>query len=633
MRGSIEIGQSVGPYVVVAQLGRGGMATIYSAYEAGLDREVALKVLPLNLLDQPGFADRFEREARLIARLEHPHIVPLYNYGIDDGVPWMALRLMRGGNLGERLDQGVVSRETGLAYFSMIADALDHAHSLGVVHRDLKPQNVLLGEHGELCLADFGVARLLQGRTMITSTGAVLGTPQYMSPEQAQDERIGPATDIYALGVMAYRWLSGKLPFDADTPYAVMFKHVHAPLSMAALAHLPQIAREVLTRALAKRPEQRWPTAGAFITALGAALYSPGEQPAMDAGPDATTRILPPATAAISSRKLQMTTLSGLLSPLRGGIVSMGKSKRARLVAGMITTGVLLTSVLLHRGVAVDPADVAVEPVPALVPVPAPEIERLPGRLLLDTDMECQLRLNDEPKGLLKPGVPMRLELPPSVYRVACASVVDHEIEIVETREVQSEKLDITLFELQIKQHAKEQMRLETLRRQQAQVLQAELKRKRTEALAEEERKRLEAEMRKRREALMAEEARKLEEVRKAAEARKREEVLRLESAQQALKKPAAPVVKRVAETVKRHIPVPVSTPHPTYPSEALRANITGEVEVEFTVERNGDVSNVRILRARPRGVFERAVMRTVKRWRYQPLDQSVKMTRTIVFR
>ncbi|HEX5756566.1 MAG TPA: serine/threonine-protein kinase, partial [Arenimonas sp.] len=252
MRNSIEIGQNIGPFVVVAKLGRGGMATVYSAYEPGLDREVALKVLPLDLLDQPGFSERFEREARLIAKLEHPHIVPLYGYGIDDGIPWMALRLVRGGNLGERFERSPPGQETGLAYFTMIADALDHAHSLGVVHRDLKPQNVLLGERGELYLADFGIARLLQGRTLITNTGAVLGTPQYMSPEQAQDGEIGPATDIYALGVMVYQWLTGILPFDADTPYAVMYKHVNSPLALEPLEKLPVKAREVLIKALAK---------------------------------------------------------------------------------------------------------------------------------------------------------------------------------------------------------------------------------------------------------------------------------------------------------------------------------------------------------------------------------------------
>ncbi|KFL36413.1 serine/threonine-protein kinase, partial [Arenimonas donghaensis] len=300
MRSVIQVGDTVGPFTIVAKLGRGGMSTVYNAYETALDREVALKVLPIDLLEEPGFAERFEREARLIAKLEHPHIVPLYNYGIDDGVPWMALRLVRGGHLGERLERDAIGREAGLAYFTMVADALDHAHSLGVVHRDLKPQNVLLGEHGELYLADFGISRMLQGRTTITSTGAVLGTPQYMSPEQAQDSQVGPATDIYALGIMVYQWMTGVLPFDADTPYAVMYKHVNAPLALDPLEPFPERSREVLARALAKQSDQRWPSAGKFVEELAAALgveEVPGQVLAAGKLPSSVA-------AAISARKL-----------------------------------------------------------------------------------------------------------------------------------------------------------------------------------------------------------------------------------------------------------------------------------------------------------------------------------------
>ncbi|MBW8368288.1 MAG: protein kinase, partial [Arenimonas sp.] len=300
MRGSIQIGETIGPFVIVAKLGRGGMSTVYSAYESGLDREVALKVLPIDLLEEPGFTERFEREARLIAKLEHPHIVPLYSYGIDDGVPWMALRLVRGGHMGERMEREPLGRDSGLAYFTMIADALDHAHSLGVVHRDLKPQNVLLGERGELYLADFGISRLLQGRTTITSTGAVLGTPQYMSPEQAQGDQIGPATDVYSVGIMVYQWLTGTLPFDADTPYAVMYKHVNAPLALECLATLPERAVQVIARALSKKPEERWASAGQFVEKLVSALDGEAAE-----GGRAGPRFASPVAAAISARRLQ----------------------------------------------------------------------------------------------------------------------------------------------------------------------------------------------------------------------------------------------------------------------------------------------------------------------------------------
>ena len=255
------------------------MASVYRAYEAKLDRTVALRVLPEDLLDQSGFLDRFEREARVIAHLEHPHIVPVYASGIDEGQPWMALRLVRGGNLGERMEEGEgLDREAGLRYLANIADALDFAHAKGIVHRDLKPQNILLGDRGECYIADFGIASLLSGATRLTQTGAALGTPQYMAPEQAKGEAVGPPADIYALGVIAYHWLAGELPFDADTPYAVMFKHVSAPLPMEPLRGLPERAQEVLVRVLAKQPADRWASAGEFVRALFSALGEPVQE-------------------------------------------------------------------------------------------------------------------------------------------------------------------------------------------------------------------------------------------------------------------------------------------------------------------------------------------------------------------
>lgn len=272
----IERGQQVGPFTIVEKIGRGGMASVYKAYEAGLDRHVALKILPHELLEQSGFSDRFAREAKLIARLEHPNIVPVYAFGIDADVPWMALRLVLGGHLGERFDASPLPIDPGLRYFRMIADGLDHAHAQGVIHRDLKPQNVLLGERGELYLADFGIARLLEAGTALTQTGAALGTPQYMAPEQAKGESVGPPADIYALGVMAYRWLGGTLPFDADTPYAVMYKQVTSPLPLEPLAALAPEARSAIEKALAKNPDERWTSATEFIDALAHGLYMTG---------------------------------------------------------------------------------------------------------------------------------------------------------------------------------------------------------------------------------------------------------------------------------------------------------------------------------------------------------------------
>lgn len=288
---SIVDGQQFGRFQIVSRLGRGGMASVYRAYEHRLDRTVALKVLPEELLNLPGFVERFEREARVIAKLEHPHVVPLYGSGIDEGHPWMALRLVRGGHLGDRMEDGGLAREAGLDYFAKIAEALDFAHSHGIVHRDLKPQNVLVGERGECYIADFGIASLLEGTTRLTQTGAALGTPQYMAPEQAKGEAVGPPADIYALGIMVYQWQTGLLPFDADTPYAVMFKHVSAPLPMDPLAHLSERGRQVIARALAKSPEDRWSSASDFVQELRASLSDPASAPA-------TAALIPSAPAA-----------------------------------------------------------------------------------------------------------------------------------------------------------------------------------------------------------------------------------------------------------------------------------------------------------------------------------------------
>lgn len=271
MNDDLQDGQNFGGYTILGKLGRGGMASVYRAYEAKLEREVALKVLPAEVLAGVDSASRFEREAKLVAMLEHPNIVPLYAYGIDGNRAWMALRLVRGSHLGDLIDASL-SRESAIGYLQAIAAGLDYAHSKSVVHRDLKPQNVLVSERGEVYLADFGIARLLEGATLLTQPGLMMGTPQYMAPEQAQAETVGPAADIYSLGIIAYQMLTGVLPFTADTPLAVATKHVCMPLPLEPLQSLPEPARLVLVRALSKTPEDRWDRASTFVEKLARGL-------------------------------------------------------------------------------------------------------------------------------------------------------------------------------------------------------------------------------------------------------------------------------------------------------------------------------------------------------------------------
>jgi protein-export membrane protein SecD len=246
------------------------MASVFEAYEARLDRCVALKVLPGDFLHEPAFAERFDREAKLVARLEHPHIIPIYAYGIDDGVPWMAMRLVAGGPVSALLGSGALEPRRAVGILSGVAAALDHAHSRGVLHRDVKPANVLLDDD-HVYLADFGIARMVEGSPVLTRTGMIAGTPQYMAPEQAQGApTLDHRGDIYALGVVAYEMLTGRVPFNADTPVAVLMKHVLEPVPLPVTLPEP-LARALLT-CLAKSPGDRWSSAGEFVRALTAGL-------------------------------------------------------------------------------------------------------------------------------------------------------------------------------------------------------------------------------------------------------------------------------------------------------------------------------------------------------------------------
>ncbi len=258
-------------YEIKSELGRGGMATVYHAYDPNFERDVAIKVLPQAMLHDPQFRVRFEREAKMIALLEHPAIVPVYDFGEQDGQPYIVMRYMAGHSLADQLEQGPMSLAETARIISRLAPALDAAHAKGIIHRDLKPGNVLFDQYGNSFLSDFGIARLTQqGAATLTGT-AIVGTPAYMSPEQVRgDKEIDGRSDIYALGILVYQVLTGKQPYRGDTMAKVMMMHVLDPVPnvLEDRDDLPPGVAQVMEIALAKDPDERYSTSIELAEAL-----------------------------------------------------------------------------------------------------------------------------------------------------------------------------------------------------------------------------------------------------------------------------------------------------------------------------------------------------------------------------
>jgi serine/threonine protein kinase len=273
------IGQILGQYELRSLLGQGGMGAVYLAYQANLRREVAVKVLPAALVEQRGFAERFSREAQIAATLSHPHIVPIFDYGIQQNLSYVVMPYLRGGSLAQRLNQRVSEgvslpsvAEVG-EVLRQLSDALDYAHAEGIIHRDIKPGNVMFDHLGRAHLVDFGIAKLMEDTSSLIATTSIVGTPSYMAPEQWRNEALTAATDQYALGILVYHALTGRLPFEAATPYALMNSHLYdTPTPPNVLRDdLPEAISEILAPALAKDPKDRYPTVGAFADAYARA--------------------------------------------------------------------------------------------------------------------------------------------------------------------------------------------------------------------------------------------------------------------------------------------------------------------------------------------------------------------------
>jgi tetratricopeptide (TPR) repeat protein len=257
------------------------MATVFKAYHANLDRYVAIKVLHRVFKEDPNFEKRFQREAKVIAKLEHPSIVPVYDYSEHEGNSYLVMRFIEGKTLKARLGSGPLGPGEAVALVDKVGDALTYAHNRGVLHRDIKPSNIMLDDDGGVFLTDFGLARMAQAGESTLSQDTMLGTPAYMSPEQARGDRdLDARTDIYSLGVVLYEITVGRVPFSADTPYAVIHDHIFTPMPPPRSINpsVPEEVERVLLKALAKEQDDRYASANELADAFATAVKAAGPE-------------------------------------------------------------------------------------------------------------------------------------------------------------------------------------------------------------------------------------------------------------------------------------------------------------------------------------------------------------------
>ncbi len=275
-----SVGANVGPYRIIEKLGQGGMATVYKAYHAALDRYVALKVLHPAFLEDPNFQARFQREARLVAKLDHPNIVPIYDFAAHDNQPYLVMKYIEGETLKARLGRGRLSAEEIWDVVNSVGAGLAYAHKQGILHRDVKPSNVILSQQdGQVYLADFGLARIAQSGESTLSSDMIMGTPQYISPEQAMGVKdLDEGTDIYSFAVMLYEMVVGQVPFSSDTPFSIIHDHIYSPLPLPHLTNpnVPDEVERVLLKALAKERTARYEDVSSLVASFKQAWETSG---------------------------------------------------------------------------------------------------------------------------------------------------------------------------------------------------------------------------------------------------------------------------------------------------------------------------------------------------------------------
>ncbi len=327
-------------YDILDELGRGGMAIVFKARERQLEREVAIKVLPFSLAFDKEFVERFQREARTSAKLEHPSIIPIYRVGKSNRVIYFVMKFLRGKPLSAILaGRGAMPPGEIRVVLSQVGRALGYAHKSGIVHRDIKPDNIMFDEHGQAVVTDFGIAKAASGGKL-TGTGMSIGTPHYMSPEQARAQALDGRSDLYSLGVVAYQCLTGAVPFDGEDSFSIGYKHIMEelptpPLDSPEKRELFQIVRKMM----AKSPDDRFQSADEMVTAVEGGAFAPLQQSISTAA----TRALPslsgiPRVATAATTPLPRVSVGG----------AGGGHKRS--VVGAIATWLLLVGVILGGG-------------------------------------------------------------------------------------------------------------------------------------------------------------------------------------------------------------------------------------------------------------------------------------------
>ena len=364
--------KKVDRYEIKSELGRGGMATVYLGYDERFEREVAIKLLPAEFLHDPQFSVRFNREAKIIATLEHPAIVPVYDVGEENGLPYFVMRYMDGGSLADLLEKGNLSVKESARIVNAIAPALDEAHSRGIVHRDLKPANILFDHAKQPYLSDFGIAKISGSQTNVTGS-AIIGTPAYMSPEQAQGKEVDGRSDLYALGAIVYRMLSGAHPYEGDTPMSMAIRHITDPTPdiLKEKPDLPIAASNFIYRAMAKDPEERFQTAAEFAEALNAIANDDraGFEKTMASK---TRKIIPVKQGQQKKKKSWMIAATAVIA--LGGLGLLSKFIFAADVAAQPATptaGAL--AAVPATETALPPASPTAEASPSLIPAPTLE--------------------------------------------------------------------------------------------------------------------------------------------------------------------------------------------------------------------------------------------------------------------